>query len=96
MEIADFRHNPEKIALLTDSCADLNEKHRKNKPIFVVPLKIRGGQREFSDGVDIFAEDIYRFQEQGEVLYTSLPDWGCVKKTLDCICLLYTSDAADE
>lgn len=61
MEIADFRHNPEKIALLTDSCADLNEKHRKNKPIFVVPLKIRGGQREFSDGVDIFAEDIYRF-----------------------------------
>lgn len=85
MEIADFRHNPEKIALLTDSCADLNEKHRKNKPIFVVPLKIRGGQREFSDGVDIFAEDIYRFQEQGEVLYTSLPDWECVKKTLDCI-----------
>ena len=53
MEIADFRHNPEKIALLTDSCADLNEKHRKNKPIFVVPLKIRGGQREFSPRIFI-------------------------------------------
>lgn len=85
MERADFRHNPEKIALLTDSCADLSEKHRKNKPIFVVPLKIRSEQREFSDGVDIFAEDIYRFQEQGEMLHTSLPDGERVQKTMEQI-----------
>lgn len=88
MERADFRHNPEKIALLTDSCADLSEKHRKNKPIFVVPLKIRSEQREFSDGVDIFAEDIYRFQEQGKSLHTSLPDGERVQKTLEQIARL--------
>lgn len=85
MERADFRHNPEKIALLTDSCADLSEKHRKNKPIFVVPLKIRSEQREFSDGVDIFAEDIYRLQEQGEMLHTSLPDGDRVQKMIEQI-----------
>lgn len=88
MESVNFRHNPEKIALLTDSCADLSEKHRKNKPIFVVPLKIRSEQQEFSDGVDIFSKDIYQFQKQGEPLHTSLPDGECVRKTLEQIARL--------
>ena len=33
--------NPEKIALLTDSTADLTPAMREGKPIYVVPLKIR-------------------------------------------------------
>ena len=85
MESANFRRNPEKIALLTDSCADLSEKQRKNKPIFVLPLKIRCEQGEFSDGVDIFAEDVYRLQQRGEALHTSLPDGGSVQEMLDRI-----------
>ncbi|WP_367924393.1 DegV family protein [uncultured Ruthenibacterium sp.] len=82
-EKARFAHNPEKIALLTDSCADLSEKQRKGKPIFVVPLKIRCEDGEFSDGVDIFAADIYKRQKAGEMPHTSLPDGGSVKRILD-------------
>ena len=84
-EKARFAHNPEKIALLTDSCADLSEKQRKGKPIFVVPLKIRCEDGEFSDGVDIFAQDIYRRQCAGEMPRTSLPDGGEVDAVLDQI-----------
>ncbi len=51
--------NPEKIALLTDSTADLTPAMREGKPIYVVPLKIRCDDGEFSDGVDIFAQDVY-------------------------------------
>lgn len=82
-EKARFAHNPEKIALLTDSCADLSEKQRKNKPIFVVPLKIRCDDGEYSDGVDIFAGDIYRRQSAGEMPHTSLPEGGRVNEVLD-------------
>ena len=52
--------NREKIALLTDSTADLSAEMRAGTPIYTVPLKIICADGEFSDGVDIFAEDIYQ------------------------------------
>lgn len=51
--------NPEKIALLTDSTADRPAPMREGKPIYVVPLKIRCEDGEYSDGVDITAEGVY-------------------------------------
>ncbi len=80
-----FDRNPQKIALLTDSCADLSAEQRAGTPIFVLPLKIRCRDGEFSDGVDIFASDIYTRQAAGELPQTSLPDGGSVKDTLDHI-----------
>lgn len=77
--------NPERIALLTDSCADLSEELRADKPIFVLPLKILCRDGEFSDGVDFFATDVYARLEAGELPKTSLPDGGTVKDTLDRI-----------
>ena len=77
--------NPERIALLTDSCADLSEELRADKPIFVLPLKILCRDGEFSDGVDFFASDVYARLEAGELPKTSLPDGGTVKDTLDRI-----------
>ncbi|NCE63477.1 DegV family protein [Pseudoflavonifractor sp. 524-17] len=88
MEEPCFAHNPQKIALLTDSCADLSEALRAGKPIFTLPLKIRCGDGEFSDGVDIFVGDIYARQAAGELPQTSLPDGGSVKETLDQIAAL--------
>ncbi len=87
-EAAVFSHNPEKIAFLTDSCADLSPKLRKGKPVFVVPLNIRCAQGEFQDGETIFAQDIYHLQAQGEMPHTSLPDGGCVDAVLDKIAKL--------
>ena len=77
--------NPEKIALLTDSTADLTPAMRGGKPIYVVPLKIRCDDGEFSDGVDIFAQDVYDRLHRGELPRTSLPEGGVVSDTLDQI-----------
>lgn len=70
--------NPNKIALLTDSTADLTPAMREGKPIYVVPLKILCQDGEFSDGVDIFAADVYERLHRGELPRTSLPDGGSV------------------
>lgn len=77
--------NPQKIALLTDSCADLTGGLRVNKPIYVAPLKIVCEDGDFSDGVDIFAPDVYRRLRGGELPKTSLPDFGTVGGLLDQI-----------
>lgn len=58
------------------------------KPIFMVPLKIRCEDGEFSDGVDIFAADIYARQAAGELPQTSLPNGGSVKEVFDHIAAL--------
>lgn len=77
--------NPQRIALLTDSCADLPPQLREGAPIYVVPLTIICGDGEYYDGVDITAADIYRRLAAGELPRTSLPDGGTVERTLDDI-----------
>ena len=77
--------NPKRIALLTDSTADLTPAMREGKPIYVVPLKLHCEDGEYSDGVDIFAEDVYRRLRQGKLPRTSLPEGGVVSDTLDQI-----------
>ena len=64
---------PRKIALLTDSCADLSPRLLEENHIYVVPLRIRCGDREYRDGVDIRAGDIYRLLRSGQLPKTSLP-----------------------
>jgi DegV family protein with EDD domain len=73
--------NPKKIALLTDSCADLSPQVIREKHIFVVPLRILCQDGEYRDGVDIRGADIYTRLRAGELPQTSLPaaeDVGCV------------------
>lgn len=77
--------NAQKIALLTDSTADLSPAMREGKPIYVVPLKIVCADGEYSDGVDIFARDVYERLHRGELPRTSLPDGGSISDTLDRI-----------
>ena len=77
--------NAEKIALLTDSTADLSPALVGDKPIYVVPLKIVCADGEYSDGVDIFAPDVYDRLHRGELPRTSLPDGGSISDTLDRI-----------
>lgn len=74
--------NPEKIAFLVDSCAEMEPRHRKGVPVYVVPLRIGCADGSFNDGEDIFAKDIYRRLERGELPKTSLPDMIRVAETL--------------
>ncbi|WP_455580687.1 DegV family protein [Dysosmobacter sp.] len=62
---------PQKIALLTDSCADLNVTEESG--IFVVPLRILCADGEYLDGVNIGGRDIYARLRAGELPQTSLP-----------------------
>ena len=64
---------PQKIALLTDSCADLSPRLAAEHHIYIVPLRILCADGEYSDGVDIHSADIYRRLKAGELPQTSLP-----------------------
>ena len=44
---------PQKIALLTDSCADLSPQMAEENQIYVVPLRILCADGEYRDSVDI-------------------------------------------
>lgn len=65
--------HPQKIALLTDSCADLSPRLVEENHIFVVPLRILCQDGEYRDGVDIRGADIYARLRAGELPQTSLP-----------------------
>lgn len=64
---------PKKIALLTDSCADLSRRLVEENHIFVVPLRICCQDGEYADGVDITPADVYARLHAGELPKTSLP-----------------------
>ena len=51
---------PKKIALLTDSSADLRWDQARENNIFFVPLRILCEDGEYLDGVNITGPDIYQ------------------------------------
>ena len=73
--------NKQRVALLTDSCADIPAALRKKYPIYVVPLKLRFHDGEFLDGVTIQPGEVYR-RQKSEMPQTSLPDGALVEETL--------------
>lgn len=65
--------NMKKIALVTDSTADLPEELKKEYDIHVIPLKIRFGEQECFD-YQITSEEFYRRLSEGKELpQTSQP-----------------------
>lgn len=76
---------PKKIALLTDSTADLTATVAEENRIHVVPLRIRCQDGEYSDGVDIHAADIYARLKAGELPKTSLPAGEDIQAAFDRI-----------
>ena len=74
---------PQKIALLTDSCADLSPALAEENHIYIVPLRILCADGEYADGVDIHNTDIYRRLRNGELPQTSLPSVERVGSVLE-------------
>ena len=72
----------QKIALLTDSCADISPQLARENHIFMVPLRILCADGEYLDGVNIRAADIYRRLQAGELPQTSLPAGEDIGKAL--------------
>lgn len=73
--------NQQKVALITDSCADLRPEHIGEDPIFVVPLTITCGGKQYEDGVDITADQVYEMAKT-ELPKTSLPRPEAMYQTL--------------
>ena len=73
---------PQKIALLTDSCADIAPELAAEQHIYCVPLRILCSDGEYLDGVNICNTDIYRYQQAGELPKTSLPSMEDFEKAL--------------
>lgn len=73
---------PQKIALLTDSCADLSPALAAENYIHIVPLRILCADGEYSDGMDIRGADIYKRLRAGELPQTSLPAGEDIEKVL--------------
>ena len=73
---------PNKIALMTDSCADLTPELRERYHIYTVPLRILCADGEYQDGVTIDGPEICRRLRQGERIQTSLPSTEEIVKVL--------------
>lgn len=74
----------EKIAVLTDTCADIPPELARERGITVLPLRIGYAEGEYQDGVDITPEDIYR-RMPDEVPKTSLPTGESILAAFDSI-----------
>ena len=61
-----------KIAIITDSCADLSKEMQEQYDVRVLPMMIRCEDGEYRDGVDITIEDIYE-RLKTEIPKTSTP-----------------------
>lgn len=64
--------NAQRVALLTDSCADIPANLIKKYDIHVVPLRLLFSDGEYEDGVSITAKEVYRRLPM-EIPKTSLP-----------------------
>lgn len=76
--------NDQKIALLTDSCADIPAKLLKKYDIFMVPLQIKFSDGDYLDGVTINAKEIYK-RLPTEMPKTSLPSGEVIEQTFQKI-----------
>ena len=76
--------NRQKIAVLTDSCCDIPAEIAAENDIFILPLKIIYPEGEYSDGVDISADQIYQ-RMPDQVPTTSLPDVDSALRMLERI-----------
>ncbi|MFC6465524.1 DegV family protein [Marinilactibacillus sp. GCM10026970] len=74
--------NKEKIAIMADSGADVPEEIIEKYDIKVIPLKIIFKDGEYTDKVNISAEEVYKRMEN-EVPKTSLPDGEIIKGIFD-------------
>ena len=60
-----------KIAIVTDSTANLPRKWVEQYHVHVVPLKVNWGDETFRDGVDITTEEFYKKLAQSKSLPTT-------------------------
>lgn len=72
--------NAQRVALVTDSCADIPDSLIKKYDIHVIPLRLLFSDGEFEDGLSITAKEVYR-RLPSELPKTSLPSAERIENT---------------
>ncbi|MBM6880772.1 DegV family protein [[Clostridium] spiroforme] len=72
----------EKIAIITDSCADVPAAYANQYHIHIIPMIVSTHERSYKDGIDINAEDVYELQRH-EMLKTASPQGDDVISMLE-------------
>lgn len=72
-----------KIAILTDSCADVPEEYVFKYHIYTVPMLITCKDGEYKDGITIHAQEVYERLKSGELPKTSTPLGGDIEGMLN-------------
>lgn len=83
---AQQRHagSQQRVAIITDSSADLPQDIAERLSIDVVPLRINFGDRDYLDKVSLRPRDFYRMVRQGDVLpRTSQPPAGDFRRQFE-------------
>lgn len=70
--------NKDKIAILVDSCVDIPAKLIEEYNMYLVPLKVIYSDREYLDGINITAEEVYASLDK-EIPRTSLPSGSTIQ-----------------
>ena len=76
--------NQEKIAILVDSGCNVPNEYINKYDMYVLPLKIIYKDKEYLDGINIHAEEVYRRLEE-EIPKTSLPSGEEIENIFDKI-----------
>ena len=71
----------EKVAIITDSCADVPEELAEKYHLFVLPMQIVCEDGVYRDGIDMTSEDIYKRLEK-ETPKSSTPSGADVEDLL--------------
>lgn len=75
----------EKIAFIADSCADLPKEIVERENVFIFPVMVSCQGKDYLDGIDISAKDIYERQKAGELPTTSLPTGEIIEHVLTSV-----------
>lgn len=75
----------EKIALVTDSCADIPKSLVEKYHIFVIPLSVFCDNTQYLDGIDISYENIFEKIKTAKSFGTSLPDGEVIENVFSKI-----------
>lgn len=73
-----------KIAIITDSCGDIPQDLKKKYHIFVLPMTVECANKEYKDGINITAQDVYEMQKT-HLLKTASPAGGDIIHTLETL-----------
>lgn len=76
--------NKENIAVLVDSCCNVPKEFVDRYHMYVIPLKVIYSDKEYLDGVDITAEEVYQSFAR-EIPKTSLPSGELIQGIFDQI-----------